>query len=122
LRWRRQPPSATEKLLTDKFYLYIGMSVNNSATELCITKGQEGTIAGWKSIKGLHRKLVLDTLFVKLNNSLQLVKFNGLPENVVLIIKSTISISFKLASGWYILISREQVKVLPNFAMTDYTF
>jgi hypothetical protein len=98
------------------------MSVNNSATELCITKGQEGTIAGWKSIKGLHRKLVLDTLFVKLNNSLQLVKFNGLPENVVLIIKSTISISFKLASGWYILISREQVKVLPNFAMTDYTF
>jgi hypothetical protein len=95
---------------------------NNSATELCITKGQEGTIAGWQSIKGLHRKLVLDTIFVKLNNSPQLVKFNGLPENVVLIITFTISISFKLASGWNILISREQVKVLPNFAMTDYTF
>ena len=31
-----------------------------------------------------------------------------------------VSTSFKLASGWNILISREQVEVLPNFAMTDY--
>jgi hypothetical protein len=49
LLWE-QPPSATEKLVAGKLYLCIGMPVmirNNSATELCITKGQEGTVAGW---------------------------------------------------------------------------
>jgi hypothetical protein len=72
---------------------------NNSATELCIIKGQEGTVAGWQSAKGLHGKLELDTLFVKLNNPPQLVKFDGLSENIVPLVKSTVSTSCKLASG-----------------------
>ena len=49
-----------------KLSLCIGMPVmlhNNDATELCITKGQEGTVAGWQSFVGPHGKLVLDTLF-----------------------------------------------------------
>jgi hypothetical protein len=36
---------------------------NNQATELCITKGQEGIVVGWQSIKGPHDKCVLDTQF-----------------------------------------------------------
>jgi hypothetical protein len=50
-------------------------------TELCITKGQEGTVAGWQSYVGPHGKLVLDTLFVRLTNPLHMVKFDDLPEN-----------------------------------------
>ena len=62
LLWE-QPPSATEKLIAGKLHLCIGMPVmirNNSATELCIPKGQEGIVAGWQSEKDPHGKLVLD--------------------------------------------------------------
>jgi len=51
----------------EKLSLCIGMPVmlwNNDATELCITKGQEGAVASWQSYVGPHGKLVLDTLFV----------------------------------------------------------
>ena len=68
----------------------MGMPVmlrNNDATELCITKGQEGTVATWNSFISPHGKLVLDTLFVKLINPPHAVKFDGLPENVVPISK-----------------------------------
>jgi hypothetical protein len=50
-----------------KLSLCISMPVmlqNNDATELCITKGQEGTVAGWQSYVGPYEKLVLDTLSV----------------------------------------------------------
>ena len=73
-----------------KLLLCRGMPVmlqNNDATELCITKGQEGTVAGWQSYVGPHGKLVLDTLFVRLKNPPHMVKFDGLPENVVPIAK-----------------------------------
>jgi len=42
---------------------------NNDATELCITKGQEGFVVGWQAEKGPHGKRVLDTLFVKLDKA-----------------------------------------------------
>jgi hypothetical protein len=46
---------------------------NNDATELCITKGQEGFVVGWQDKKGPHGKRILDTLFVndlaKVNHS-----------------------------------------------------
>jgi hypothetical protein len=48
------PHSFTEHL-SGKLSLCIGMPVmikNNDATELCITKGQEGFVAGWNAIKG----------------------------------------------------------------------
>ena len=87
--------------------------INNSVTELYIIKEQEGTVADWQSAKGVHMEnLYLILFFVKLNNSPQLVKFNGLSENVVPLVKSTVSTSVQLASGRNILIFREQVEVL----------
>ena len=59
----------------------------NDETELCITKGQEGTVAGWQSYVGPYGKLVLDTLFVQLTKPPCVVKFDGPPENVVPIAK-----------------------------------
>jgi len=73
-----------------KLSLCIGMPVmlqNNDATELCIKKGQEGTVAGWQSYVGPHGKLVLDNIFVQLTTPPHVVKFDGLPENVVPIAK-----------------------------------
>ena len=52
-----------------KLSLCIGMPIMiryNIATELCITKGQEGDVAGWESKPGLYGKEILDMLFVKL--------------------------------------------------------
>ena len=53
-----------------KLLLCIGLSVkiqNNDATELCITKGKEGHVVGWKSGIGSRGQLVLETLYVKLD-------------------------------------------------------
>jgi len=47
-----QPPCANTKLVPRKLSLCVGMPVmirNNIATELCITKGQEGFVYGWQS-------------------------------------------------------------------------
>ena len=40
---------------------------NNDATELCITKGQEGHVVRWQAGRGPHGQLVLDTHFLKLD-------------------------------------------------------
>jgi hypothetical protein len=43
-----------------KLSICMGMPVmirHNDATELCITKGQEGTIAGWQACKGPHGQI-----------------------------------------------------------------
>ena len=101
----------------------IGMPVmlwNNDATELCITKGQEGTVAGWQSCVGPHGKLVLDTLFVHLKNSPHMVVFDGLPENVVPISKMSQTIQCTMKSDLIRMVEHEQCCVLPNFSMTDY--
>jgi len=50
---------------------------HNDATELCITKGQEGTVAGWQSCIGPHGRLALDTLFVRLTDPPHAVKLDG---------------------------------------------
>jgi hypothetical protein len=47
------PPSATNHF-PGKLSLCIGISViirNNNATELCITKGQEGHVLGWQAVR-----------------------------------------------------------------------
>src|SRR5882762_7877117 len=52
------PPSATNHF-PGKLSLCIGMPViirNNDATELCITKGQEGHVVGWQAGIGIHGK------------------------------------------------------------------
>jgi len=79
------PPAATNHF-PGKLSLCIGMPViirNNNATELCITKGQEGHVVGWQAGIGLHGKKVLNTLFIKLDKPAKIVNIDGLPENVV---------------------------------------
>ena len=59
---------------------------------------KEGTVAGWQSYVGPHGKCVLDTLFVHLKNPPHIVKFDGLPENVVPIAKMSQTIECTLKS------------------------
>ncbi|KAH7907982.1 hypothetical protein BJ138DRAFT_973005, partial [Hygrophoropsis aurantiaca] len=103
--------------------LCVGMPVmirNNDATELCITKGQEGKVVGWQSSIGSKGQQVLDTLFVLLVNPPTTVQIEGLPLNVVPICKSVHTVPVRLQDDSVRYVQREQVNVLVNFAMTDY--
>src|SRR6201995_92200 len=92
------PHSATDHN-PGKLALCIDMPVmirHNDATELCITKGQESTVAAWQSHEGPYGKQILDTLFVKLTNPPNPVKFDGLLLNVVLIVKRAMATTCRL--------------------------
>jgi hypothetical protein len=118
-----QPPCANTKLIAGKLSLCIGMPMmirNNSATEMCITKGQEAFVYGWRSHKLADGKDVLDTLFVELANPPSPVKMEGLPLNVVPLTRTSVVTNCKLPDDTSITISRSQIEALPNFAMTDY--
>ena len=115
--------SASEHI-PGKLSLCIGLPVmirNNDATELCITKGQGGHIVGWKSGIGSRGQVVLDTLFVKLDHPARKINVEGLPENVVPLMKIKKSVKCTFQNGVSIPICRSQVHVLPNFAMTVYS-
>jgi len=117
------PPSATNHF-AGKLSLCIGMPViirNNNATELCITKGQEGHVVGWQAGRGIHGQLVLNTLFIKLDKPAKMVKIDGLPENVVPITRGSKNVECVFSSDLKEYIHRSQVWVLLNFSMTDYT-
>jgi len=86
-----------------------------------MTKGAEGTVAGWQASIGKQGKPMLDTLFVKLTNPPKLVQIEGLPLNVVPITRCSTKTVCKLWNDDVITISRNQVLVLPNFSMTDYS-
>jgi hypothetical protein len=113
-------PGATEHF-PGKLSLCLGMPImlrNNDATELCMTKGQEAFVAGWQSYTAEHGKRVIDTLFLELDHPSKVVKIPGLPENVVPIVMSTKTIQCMFPSDLKESIERQQVWVLPNFAMT----
>ena len=115
--------SASEHI-PGKLSLCIGLPVmirNNDATELCITKGQEGHVVGWKSGIGSRGQLVLETLYVKLDRPAKNINIEGLPENVVPLMKIKRSVKCTFPNGVSIPIRRSQVQVLPNFAMTVYS-
>ena len=117
------PPSTSDHI-AGKLSLCRGLPImirNNDATELCITKGQEGICVGWDAIEGPHGKLVLQTLYVELRNPPQPVQFQGLLPNVVPIPRTTTDVTCRLPNDIEITVQREQVVVLPNFAMTDYS-
>jgi hypothetical protein len=119
-----QPPSANTKNIPGKLSLCVGLPVMiriNSATELCITKGQEATVHSWQSTVGSRGQRMLETLFVALINPPQSVKFEGLPENVVPLTRTTAHITCMLPDDTSINMNRSQVEVLPNFSMTDYS-
>ena len=114
--------SASEHI-PGKLSLCMGLPVmirNNDATELCITKGQEGHVVGWKSGIGSRGQLVLETLYVKLDKPAKNINIKGLPENVVPLMKIKKSVKCTFPNGVSIPIRRSQVQVLPNFAMTVY--
>ena len=93
------PHSCADKPVPGRLSICLGLPVMikcNVATELCITNGQEATVVGWQSTKG------------------------QLEENVVPLTRSTINMTCKLPDGSRVSISRSQVEVLPNFAMTDF--
>ena len=117
-----QPTCANIKLVPGKLSICIGMPImihNNAATEMCITKDQEAVVYGWNLHK--HRgKDVLDTLFVKLVNLPAIINLNGLPQNVVPLLRTSVMTNCKLPDDTSITVSRSQVEALPNFAMTDY--
>jgi hypothetical protein len=119
-----QPPSSNDKCIPGKLSLCHGMPViirSNSATELCITRGQEGVVYGWQATIGSKGQRMLDALFVELKNPPKPVQFEGLAPNVVPLTRTSATIKCSLPNDEYITISRNQIEVLPNFAMTDYS-
>ena len=118
-----QPPSSTDKHIAGKLSICIGLPVMiryNYATEICMTRGQEGFVYGWQSKQGSNGWIMLDTLFVELKEPPTPVDVPGLPKNVVPVYPTTTNIIAMLPTDDKIHISRTQVEVLINFAMTDF--
>ena len=69
----------------------------------------------------IHDQLVLDVLFVKLVKPAKTVKIDGLPENVVPITRGSKNVECVFSSDLKEYIHRNQLWVLPNFSMTNYT-
>ena len=117
------PHSSADKPVPGKLSLCVGLPVmikTNVATELCITNGQEATVVGWQSTVGQHKQQILDVLFVELKAPPKSVQIDGLSENVVPLTRSSVSMTCYFSDGQKLSISRSQVEVLPNFAMTDF--
>ena len=117
------PPSSNTKNIPGTLSLCRGLPVIirlNSATKLCMTKGQEAIVYDWQATKGSRGQCMLDTLFVKLVNPPQTMQLDNLPENVVPLTRTSTNTQC-LPNDATVNISRSQVEVLPNFAMTDYT-
>src|SRR5882762_4681082 len=120
----KQPLASSDKHVAAKLTLCVGMPVmlkHHDATECCMTKGAEATVVSWWTSKGPEGQLVLETLFVKLINLPKTVKLPGLPDNVVPITRHTTATMCYLPNDDQISISRDQVLVLLNFAMMDYS-
>ena len=81
---------------------------NNSATELCITRGQEAIVHFWQHTIGSKGQKVLDTLFVELQNPPKQVKFEGLPLNVVPLTRSSVHIKCSLPNDKFVSLSRRE--------------
>jgi hypothetical protein len=90
------------------------------ATKCCVTNGAEATVVGWKHSNIAPEKSVLDVLSVKLTSPATPVQLEGLPESVVPIVRTSQNTTCILPTDQELKIIREQVEVVPNFAMTDY--
>lgn len=119
-----QPACANTKLIPGRLALCVGIPVmicTNSATELPITKGQEAVAHSWNYTTNTEGENVLETLFVCLVNPPTNVHLDGLPPHVVPLTKTCVTTSVRLPDDTQLTISWNQVEILPNFAMTDYT-
>ena len=118
-----QPTCANTKLIPGKLSICIGMPVmirNNAATEMGITKGQEAVVYAWDSHKSKDGRDVLDTLFVELTNPPSPIKLDDLPLNVIPLTRTSVTTNCRLPDDSSLSVSRSQIEVHPNFAMTDY--
>ncbi len=118
------PPNSNDGQSPGTLRLCIGMPVMiraNYAMELCMTKGQEGTVHSWHVEKGSRGQQMLDVLFVKLSSPPSDIQLVGLPPNVVPLERKTNTINCKMPDDTVISLSRSQVDIAPNFAMTDYS-
>ena len=118
------PPSCNSGMLPGTLALCPGMPVllrSNDATELCITKGQEAVVLCWDESVGPSGQRVLDTLFVKLINTPRPIQLPDLPENVVPLVRTSNHITVLLEDDTLFSVLREQVVLLINFSMTDYS-
>ena len=108
--------------LPGKLTLCVGMPVmikHNEATECSVTNGADCTVVGWQSSITYNVK-TLDILFVKLLKPKEAIKLEGLPLNVVPIRSLERQITCRLPDDSDITITRKQIPVIPNFAITDY--
>ena len=108
--------------LPGKLTLCIGMPVMikyNEATECSVTNGADSVVVGWQSTY-LYDVQALETLFVRLLKPKEVIQLEGLPVNVVPIRCSERQITCRLPDDSEISITRRQVPVIPNFAITDY--
>jgi hypothetical protein len=115
--------SATSEHIPGRLRLCLGMPVmirSNEATELCMTKGQDGEVCGWDESKGPAGQRILETLFVKLIKPPHPVQIPDLPLNVVPVCRTSSHVTCLLQDDSLLSIHREQVLVLPCFSMTDY--
>ncbi|KAJ3484804.1 hypothetical protein NLI96_g5383 [Meripilus lineatus] len=119
----RLPPSVTSHS-AGVLRICIGMPVmlkHNEATEVCATNGAEGRIVGYHTRPGQHGKDAIQTIFVELMNPPKNIQIGELPVNVVPVNPSTKSITCPLGPNKsFVKVRREQVELLPNFAMSDY--
>jgi hypothetical protein len=72
-----------------------------------MTKGAQGTVAGWHSFEGPAGKTILETLFVRLTDPHKTVKIDGPKENVILIIRCTTAVKCTLPNDDNLSVSRE---------------
>jgi hypothetical protein len=117
-------PSTVSDFIPGKLKLCVGMPVmlrSNDATELCMTKGQEGVVVGWDSSSLPSGEQVLDTLFARLIDPPRKIQIGDLPDNVVPITRTVTHVTCLLPDDSVLSLLREQVVVLLNFGMTDYT-
>jgi hypothetical protein len=120
--WDSSPHSSEH--FPGKLSLCLGMPImirNNDATELCITKEQEVYVIGWDAIDGPKGQKVLETLYLELKNPPKTIELPFLPVNVISMTRTSKKIKFNLPNNYKINIIRQQINVLPNFSMTDYT-
>lgn len=119
-----QYPSSNDRNIAPVLDLCVEMPViiwYNSATELCITRGQNAFVWNWVSSLGLWNQRMLDVVFVMLDKPLCEIKIPGLLVNIVLLVPRSESIGITLPNGGTLWVTRTQVHMLPGFSISDYS-
>ena len=119
--WALPPLSTDNHVGTLEICLGLPVMIKkNIATECGVTNGAEGIVVGWKTRKIDSTHEGLETVFVKLTAAPKPIRLPGLDENVVPIQHLSMSIKIRMNNGNMRSINRDQIPIIPNFAMTDF--